>query len=55
MYLGIRGGKPVYVGISKQALKSRNRQHDRNPLRKNFDYLEPIATNLIRRQARAVE
>ena len=50
VYFGMRGGKAVYTGITRQSLAQRLAQHgDR------FTSLQEVATNLTRRQARAVE
>jgi len=53
VYLGVRNGNPVYVGITKQDLRSRRGQHNRNG--KNFSDLLPITPKLPRTLALAIE
>ncbi len=52
VYLGIRDGKAVYVGITKN-VGSREAEHQLAG--RGFDYLLPIGEDMYRRQARAVE
>lgn len=50
VYFGMKDGKKVYVGITKD-VPTREKQHG-----ERFDYLSPITEKkLIRRQARAIE
>lgn len=50
VYLGIKDGKPDYVGITKDILRRQGQHGDR------FDFLREITTEpLTRRQARAIE
>jgi RHS repeat-associated protein len=50
VYLAKKGGRVVYVGITRQEVATRAAQHG-----SRFDDLVPIAKNLTRRQARALE
>lgn len=51
MYFGIKKGKAVYTGITKQTLKARLSQRNA----KGFQTLRLIYDNLTRNQARAIE
>ena len=50
VYIGVKNGEQIYVGITKQALAKRQTQHG-----KKNGLLRPVATGLTRNQARAVE
>ncbi|KNC67897.1 hypothetical protein AC626_07945 [Pseudoalteromonas rubra] len=50
MYLGIRGSKDVYVGITRQAINIRQAQHG-----SRFTLEQVTSYSLTRNQARAVE
>ena len=53
MYFGIKGGKAVYTGITKQTIDLRLYQHNKNG--KGFSRLRIQHSNLTRNQARAIE
>ncbi|SET55925.1 cellulose binding domain-containing protein [[Clostridium] polysaccharolyticum] len=53
VYFGIKGGKAVYTGITKQTIDLRLYQHNKNG--KGFSRLRIQHSNLTRNQARAIE
>jgi hypothetical protein len=53
VYYGVKDDKTVYVGRTKQPLEVRCAQH--NAMGKDFDWLEPMYTNLTLNQAREIE